>query len=95
MNTHSHHPARSLAYPVGLLGAVDAIPAGCQRTQWAIQFAERLSELRFDEDFETFRADGEEMWADVGMFDPVITAEMEFEAWRAGDPIERAGSTPQ
>ena len=55
------------------------------RTDWIWICATRLGQLRPDQSVECVAFVARDLWADVASFDPLIAAEMEYEAWRAGD----------
>lgn len=58
---------------------------GLSRSDWIGLCAIRLGQLRPDQSVECVAFVATDLWADVASFDPVIAAEMEYEAWRAGD----------
>jgi len=63
------------------------------RTDWVWICATRLGQLRPDQSVECVAFVARDLWADVASFDPLIAAEMEYEAWRAGDP-DAEGAEP-
>jgi hypothetical protein len=62
-----------------------ARPVHLSRADWVWICAARLSQLRPDQDVESIVFVAKDLWTDVASFDPVIAAEMEYEAWLAGD----------
>jgi hypothetical protein len=60
-------------------------PRYVSRTDWIWICATRLGELRPEQSVECVAFVARDLWADVATFDPAIAAEMEYEAWRAGD----------
>lgn len=57
-----------------------AIRPPIQRQQWIEACAERLAELNPSLDRAACAAQAAELWSDVGGYDPLIAAEMEYEA---------------
>jgi hypothetical protein len=62
-----------------------ARPIHLSRADWIWICAAQLSRLRPDQDVESIVFVAKDLWTDVASFDPVIAAEMEYEAWLAGD----------
>ena len=56
------------------------------RHNWLAVCTARLGQLRPDERLIAVESMARAMWLDVGTFDPVIAAEMEYQTWLAGDP---------
>jgi len=54
--------------------------ATLEKAEWVAQCTQRLRELRPEQDQRRLAALVDEMWCDVGSFDPVIAAEMEHES---------------
>lgn len=55
---------------------------GAARIAWEIVCAQRLHELRRDDEPASIALVAAQLWADVGRFDPFIAAEMEHESRR-------------
>jgi hypothetical protein len=55
------------------------------RLQWIAVCSARLQELRPDEPLDFLQMTAADMWEDVASYDPVISAEMEHEAWPSND----------
>ena len=72
------------AFPPSLLAHAcvsnHCAPATLERADWVAQCAQRLRELRPEQDPQRLAALVAEMWDEVGSFDPVIAAEMEHES---------------
>ena len=81
----SRAPAVSMGSESRLRAPIDANPV--RRKEWVTICAARLSQLRPHHDREFSAAVARDLWSDVGSFefDPVISAEMEYEAWRLDD----------
>ena len=80
----SHLPASAFALPTRRPAA--AASKLWTRNNWLAVCTARLDQLRPDEGLIAVASMARAMWLDVGTFDPVIAAEMEYETWLAGDP---------
>jgi len=80
----SHLPASVFASPTRR--PVAAASKVWPRNNWLAVCTARLGQLRPDEGVIAVASKARAMWLDVGTFDPVIAAEMEYETWLAGDP---------
>lgn len=74
-----HHGPIASARDDGLSAGAGSTQQG--RDEWIVRCGSRLRGLRPHHDQSALQLVATEMWVDVGMFDPVIAAELECEAW--------------
>ncbi len=73
-------PPWSTASVASIASVADESRWDVARERWMAAFSQRLAELRPHDDADALRAVAADLWVDVGGHDPVIAAEMEFEA---------------